>query len=180
MDKFRSHRQKRISQKQEKHAAEDVGGKVQAGSGNVRLGGGGDVRKQGTLRIECKYTEKSHFDLKLSELRKIQRQALRGGLEIPVMQLEFVSDSVSGKYAILPALSNGALPQFKSTTNKQVRLHRDELLRALLEGPDDGIQVTFLEEFRGGYESVPHTFTIMNWRFFFGVEEGDPKGGSEC
>jgi len=160
-----------LSQRQEKQAAKDVGGYTVAGSGAAKFSGGGDVRKQGELRIECKYTEKDYYDLKLSELKKIKLQALHGGLEQAVMQLEFVSGSSSWKCVILPALRNDALRQFKSTANRQARLHRDELMGFFLES-SEGVQVVFLEEPKG----TSHVFTIVSWHvFLFGVDEDDPR-----
>lgn len=88
MDTFRSARQKKISQKQEKAVAKEMGGRTQAASGATRMGGGADVRAPG-YRIECKYTEKSVYGIKKSDLHKLKEQAART-LEQPVMQLAFV------------------------------------------------------------------------------------------
>jgi hypothetical protein len=109
MDKRTSRYQKKVSQRQEKQAAKDVGGRIQAGSGNVKLGGGADVRKQGEIRIECKYTSGTSYNIKLSELRKVKTQALRGGLEEPVLQFAF-RDKSTGRldcYAVRPHIPHG-------------------------------------------------------------------------
>ncbi len=87
MDARRSAMQKRISRRQEKNAAADLGGRVQAASGATKHGGA-DVRAPG-YRVECKYTEKGIYSLKRSELEKLVKQA-HGSLEQPVLQLAFV------------------------------------------------------------------------------------------
>lgn len=88
MNAYRSARQKKISLKQEKAVAKEMGGRTQAASGATRMGGGADVRAPG-YRIECKYTEKSTYSIKKSDLHKLKEQAART-LEQPVMQLAFV------------------------------------------------------------------------------------------
>ena len=135
MDKSTSKYQKEISQRQERQAARDVGGRVQAGSGNVKLGGGADVRKQGELRIECKYTSKASFSIKLAELRKVKMQALKGGLEEPVLQFAF-RDKSTGRldcYAIRPhiphATDNTILAETKA---KSYTVEQTELMSTFL------------------------------------------------
>lgn len=59
-----------------------------AASGATRLGGGGDVRVMGKTRIECKFTEKPSYILKLDELLKLRKQAIKT-LEYPVFQFAF-------------------------------------------------------------------------------------------
>lgn len=93
MDAFRSSRQRRESRSQEKRVARELGGRTQAASGATRLGGGADVRAPG-FRIECKYTEKDTYTLKLADLNKLKSQAVKT-LEQPVMQIEFRRGPVS-------------------------------------------------------------------------------------
>lgn len=76
------------SKMQERRAAEDLGGRVQKGSGSSDFAKG-DVRKAGDLRLECKTTSKKSYSLKLSDIQKIQLEALKGGLEDWAMQIEF-------------------------------------------------------------------------------------------
>jgi hypothetical protein len=49
----------------------------------------GDVRVVGQVRAECKTTAAQSYALKLNEWRKIQSEAIAGGGEMPVMQIEF-------------------------------------------------------------------------------------------
>jgi hypothetical protein len=94
-------RQQKRSQLQERRIAEDVGGRVQAGSGSSWQAKS-DVRVQGAIRCEAKYTEKKTYSLKLADLLKIRDEAIRGGLETPVMQVEFViGPGASMKYAVI-------------------------------------------------------------------------------
>ena len=91
-------RAQRRSRTQERRVAADVGGKVQAGSGNA-WSAKGDVRKMGQLRVEAKYTERPRYILKLKDVLKIRSEALQA-LETWVMQLEHVHGPYSKKYAI--------------------------------------------------------------------------------
>lgn len=167
MDKFQSHRQRRISQRQEKQAAEDVGGRTVAGSGAAKHSGGGDVRKRGTLRIECKYTEKGSYALKLADLTKIKMEALKGGLEQPVMQLEFVSGSTRESFAIFPV--SKAIPDHELmivTLMKQMTLRRVVIHRGLIEHGE--VYVAF----HRGTANTQDTFQISRWNdFLVSLEE---------
>jgi hypothetical protein len=163
-----SRRIRRRSQRQEKEAASDLGGRTVAGSGAAKFSGGGDVRRQGEVRVECKYTTKTYFDLKLGTMKKIKLQALKGGLEQPVLQLEFLSGVTSVKYAVVPALEDSDLHHEFTTTKKQIRMYRDWLV-SLLAQHGEGFQVTFLEGVRS---RRPHTFTITHWSSWLrGLEE---------
>lgn len=106
MDAVTSKRQKKMSQRQEEKVAEDIGGRLVAGSGAGRTSGGGDVRRRAELRVECKVTEKDYFVLQYSDLDKIRRQAIAGGLEHPVLHLRFaVPRSMVVEYAVEPSSS---------------------------------------------------------------------------
>lgn len=91
-------RQQRRSKLQEKRMAEDVSGRVQAGSGSSWRAKS-DVRVLGKLRCEAKYTEKEEYKLKLADWLKIKDEAIIGGLETPVMQIEFVRGA-GGSYKL--------------------------------------------------------------------------------
>ncbi len=88
MDARQSRRGKRISLQQEKRAASDLGGRTMAASGALPMGGGADVRLMGKIRLECKFTEKNFYSLKVIELRKLRKQAEKV-LEMPVLQFAF-------------------------------------------------------------------------------------------
>lgn len=90
---------KKASLRQEKQTADDIGGRTQANSGATRLGGGADVRLPGQMRIECKFTEKDFYVLKLKELEKLRKQANQN-LEVPVFQFAFKFRSTMAKYAV--------------------------------------------------------------------------------
>lgn len=91
-------RAQRRSKLQEDRIAEDLGGKRQSGSG-TSWRETNDVRKIGQLRVEAKYTEKSVYVLKVQDLLKLRDDAIKGGLETPVMQVEFVHGS-AGSYKL--------------------------------------------------------------------------------
>jgi hypothetical protein len=77
----------RRSQLQERRAAESLGGRVQKGSGSSDFAKG-DVRAP-DLRVECKTTSFTSYSLKLSEWKKIMKEAITGNLDRAAMQIEF-------------------------------------------------------------------------------------------
>lgn len=91
---------KRKSILQERRAAEDLGGRVQPGSGAPAFYKG-DVRKAHDVRVECKTTSAKSFGLKLVELEKIKAEALMGGDESWAMQVEFQTATAGKKFAII-------------------------------------------------------------------------------
>lgn len=97
----KSRTQKR-SKRQEEKIAEDLGGRRQAGSGSSWRAKG-DVRAMGKLRVEAKFTQKPSYLLKLDDWKKIREEAIKGGLETPVMQVEFVppGSSPGMKFAVM-------------------------------------------------------------------------------
>jgi hypothetical protein len=78
----------RRSDLQEDRVARDLEGRRQKASGASKFAKG-DVRKPLEIRAECKTTGFRSYSLKLSDWRKLQAQAVQGGLEAPVMQVEF-------------------------------------------------------------------------------------------
>lgn len=169
MDKFQSSRQKRLSLRQEKHAAQDVGGHTTAGSGAAKTSGGGDVRVAGKLRIECKYTEKDFFVLELAVMKKIQMEALRGGMEQPVLQLTFVAKHTGAEtsFAIRPHIPHATETEVLAETDrKRVRLHKDEMLKLILS--DHETHIIFKKDGR------KHVFDVLLWHAFLKtLEEED-------
>lgn len=170
MDKFQSSRQKRISQRQEKFAAQDVGGHTTAGSGAAKTSGGGDVRKAGELRIECKYTEKDFFVLELAVLKKIQMEALRGGMEQPVLQLTFVAKhtGVQTSFAIRPHIPHATETNvLVETYRKRTRIYKDEMLKFILN--DGETHIIFDNK-----DGRKHVFDVLLWHEFLKtLEEED-------
>ena len=77
---------KKISKRQEKKTANDIGGRVTPASGAGKWQKG-DVRAV-DIRVECKTTEKASYNLKRETLVKIEVEAHED--EIPVLALEFI------------------------------------------------------------------------------------------
>lgn len=78
-----------------------MGGTVQKGSGSSEFAKG-DFRSVGNIRGECKLTKKEFYTLKEEELQKIKLEALKGGFEDWVMQVEYVgAGGQSKKFAVL-------------------------------------------------------------------------------
>lgn len=95
--KGKSDSQKR-SRAQEKRAAKRLGGNVQPGSGAGRAKG--DVRVPWHARVECKLTRAKSFSLKLSELEKIESEAIPP--EMPIFEIEFQGVTPHKRYAVIP------------------------------------------------------------------------------
>lgn len=93
-------RNKRKSLLQERRAAEDLGGRVQPGSGAPEFWKG-DVRKAGDVNVECKTTSKKSYSLSLSDLEKIKAEALMGGGEGWAFQIEFQGSTSNKKFAVI-------------------------------------------------------------------------------
>lgn len=74
------------SKKQEKNDAEFFGGKCQPGSGAC-WGAKGDVKCENYL-IENKYTDTNKYSFKLSLWDKLQTEAIREGLRLPLFRVD--------------------------------------------------------------------------------------------
>lgn len=85
-DKGAKRTQNSRSRKQEKRRAEEVGGKVQAGSGSSWRRPEDVVGPETVEQI--KYTDAKGFAVKAAELERILQNALRNGRE-PVIVIEF-------------------------------------------------------------------------------------------
>lgn len=164
MDARSAKHAKRISKQQEKQAAEDLGGRVQAASGALRLGGGADVRLHGKVRLECKVTEKSSYTLKLTELEKLRKQAIKT-LELPVLQFAFRHPSGKlNRYAVIPRPPNARnIATEWATISKQIVIGEVSLERVLGEG-HLSIGFSYPGAERGTF-AMRH-FEVMRWDEF--------------
>ncbi len=148
MDAVTSKRQKKMSQAQEQKVAKDIGGRTVAGSGAGRTSGGGDVRKRAELRVECKVTEKDYFVLQFSDLDKIRRQAISGGLEYPVLHLRFaVPRSMVVEYAVEPGCQQAGCRVFV-TDRKRIRISLADIQRELLHSSEIGVGFKIGQEYQ--------------------------------
>lgn len=77
---------KRRSQKQEKSVAKSFNAKVTVASGAL-WGQKGDVRNSKIL-VECKTTEKDYYSLTATVWEKIEQEAIRDHLRIPLMVID--------------------------------------------------------------------------------------------
>ena len=167
MDARQSRRGKRISLQQEKRAAADIGGRTMAASGALRLGGGADVRVQGKIRLECKFTEKPSYTLKLDELIKLRKQAVKT-LEYPVFQFAFRDPSGRmEQYAVVQWDEEKAPFHTWHTEHKSYPLERATL-------PIYTGQLVRLEyHVREGTGLKSHYFRIMTWAQFLERQEAN-------
>ena len=87
---------KKKSQIQEKSVAKDLEAKTVVASGAL-WGSKGDVRHDDFL-VECKTTEKPFYSLTMKVWEKIEKEAVRDGLRIPLMCVD-VNDG-KDRYAV--------------------------------------------------------------------------------
>lgn len=83
---------RRLSNRQERRIAADVGGRTQPGSGN-QAHAKGDVRKKGELRAEAKFTRSKQYILKLADLEKIRAECAHG--EAAAFQIDFLNQQTN-------------------------------------------------------------------------------------
>lgn len=161
MDARQSRRGKRISKQQEDRAAAQLGGRTMAASGATRLGGGGDVRVMGKIRLECKVTEKDVYVLKLNELEKLKKQAIKT-LEYPVFQFAF--RGATGRleqYAVIQWDEPELAHTHWGTESKGFHLRSQGLRAALSLGT---VMLTF--HTKGPLSLKSQYFRIMAWDDF--------------
>lgn len=77
---------KKKSQLQEKSVAKDLNARTVVASGAL-WGSKGDVRHDNLL-VECKTTDKDFYSVTLTTWDKIEREAIKDGLRIPVMCID--------------------------------------------------------------------------------------------
>ena len=77
---------KKKSQIQEKSVAKDLDAKTVIASGAL-WGSKGDVRHDDFL-VECKTTEKPYYSLTMKVWEKIEKEAIKDGLRIPLMCID--------------------------------------------------------------------------------------------
>ena len=77
---------KKKSQKQEKSVAKDLNARTVVASGAL-WGSKGDVRHDNLL-VECKTTEKDFYSVTMSVWDKIEREAVKDGLRVPIMCID--------------------------------------------------------------------------------------------
>jgi hypothetical protein len=164
MDARTSKRQKKISAKQEKRLARDLGGKTQPASGAMP-NAKSDVRAVGSVRAEAKYTAKSSFSLKLADLEKIVGEA---GLEMAVLQLCFVDRANRPvlEVAIFPLsqMAGGIIGTAKAdyqTFSKSLHLDRDRITLKLMKGD---MYIVFSKGRTRWPLSEHHWFRMMEWK----------------
>lgn len=91
--KYVTSRLKKVSAKQERRIASDVGGRAQPASGALP-GAKSDVRKVGRLRVEAKFTYAKAYRLTMDVIDKIVGEAQ--GDELPGVVVDFM-DKSSGR-----------------------------------------------------------------------------------
>ena len=154
-------RRRKLSNKQEQKATKELGLKMSPASGATMFGGG-DGRLAGKIRLECKFTEADSYTLKLEDLLKLRKQAIKGGLERPIFQIEF-KGKFKAKYAVVEdyTLEEMSLETWKETDKKQMILSAEELYSSLAPK-----RIIFgkLQAIGEGFNR--HVFVIYEWNDF--------------
>ena len=122
----------------------------------------------GELRIECKFTEKNFFPLELATMKKIQMEALKGGLEQPVLQLTFIAKFTGSEssFAIRPHIPHCEETEVLAETGrKRIRLVKEEIQKLILRDGETHII------FKKGNQK--HVFDILPWHDFLNSLEED-------
>ena len=99
---------KKASQKQEKKVAKELNANTVIASGSM-WGSKGDVRNDEYL-IECKMTQRPFYSLTKSVWEKIQKEALKDGMRIPMMCI----DLENGKKQFIVMLIDDLPPKAKT------------------------------------------------------------------
>jgi hypothetical protein len=155
MDAKQSKSIKKVSRRQEQAAAESIGGQTQAASGATKFGGA-DVRVMGKYRVECKFTGKSEYLLKLTELEKLRKQAI-SALEYPIFQ--FCMKSHLGKlenpFAVIPW--DGGDEEYDN--NWIIHAKQAQITRAFLDSIRSGnrMKLTFITK------DTVRSFRVLPW-----------------
>lgn len=115
----------------------------------------------GKTRVECKYTEKDSYTLKLSELEKLRKQAIKH-LEYPVFQFAF--KEISGRFtqfAVIPWDENSPPTVETLVDAKQVSLRKESLIPLIY---DSLWRVAF--HVKEGNSLRSRYFRVMPWDDF--------------
>lgn len=168
MDARTSKRQKRISGKQEKRMAKDLGGRIQPASGAMP-NAKSDVRVVGVVRGEAKYTSKTSYSLKRDELRKIIEEA---GLERAVLQLCFIGRSNKPElelaiYPVAPVSANPYPYAEWETYGKSLTISRDRYAIRLLSTKKLWVVFAYPDPPEHQY----HWFEICHWADYVAAME---------
>ena len=158
----------KISNTQERRTARDIGGYTQAASGACRHGGGGDARACGKTRVECKFTEKNYYNLKLEVMVKFVDHA-RTALETPVLQLGF--RNIYGQmdlYAIMrwqdyACCTGPATARECFVVSGQYKLTHEELLQLLVH--QSILKIVF------DYSPAPKSYAVIPWNDYLKLSQ---------
>lgn len=167
MDARTGRRQKRISRQQEQRVAKSLDGRTQAASGATRLGGGGDVRAPG-MRVECKFTEKISYSLKLSDWEKVRNHAIKS-LEQPIMQIGFCRMGRFDLYAVIQWVQgfDSRVPCELDGIQNQFSLGQSYLQSVLAKG--ERLRLTF----RIDQYTVVRQLEVLHWQDFLDRRQQD-------
>lgn len=115
---------KKRSQKQEKSTAKAFNAKTVVASG-AKWGAKGDVRSDVFL-IECKTTKKSFYTLTAKTWEKIEREAIRDHLRIPLMVIDL--EDKDRVVVFRPQDFNVLITSVIANTPKSVRIYYEEFI----------------------------------------------------
>lgn len=158
---------KKISRKREQTIAKQTGGKRHTGSGS--LWHKKSDASDSDFQYEDKYTENDKYVVKVAELRKIEKEALKLG-KLPVFRFGFMTKGRSVDYAILRekdcVFNDEHYPIL--TGNKMMTLSAEELREYKSRSKKSIINILVFE---GGM------YVLMPWEDFLEVKQKILNGG---
>lgn len=158
---------KKKSQLQEKSVAKDLNARTVVASGAL-WGSKGDVRHDNLL-VECKTTDKPYYSLTLNVWEKIEKEAIKDGLRLPVMCIDIKGGKE--RYAVFKS------KHFKSYKNYSQIDSGDEMQWTpkksfRVDKPMQMIMVTAVE--KCDRRNTPLCFTVTPWSDFVEmIKEGE-------
>lgn len=127
---------KKRSQKQEKSVAKDFDARLVVASGAL-WGAKGDVRSDKCL-IECKTTEKPYYSVTAKVWEKIEREALKDGMRIPLLVVDL--EDKDRVVVFKPDYFNNAVPQPYECTGRGVPCKSFRVSMKILEEAEEVFQ----------------------------------------
>lgn len=144
---------KKRSQKQEKSTAKEFNAKTVVASG-AKWGAKGDVRNDKFL-IECKTTKRSFYTLTAKTWEKIEREAIRDHLRIPLMVID-----LEDKYRVVvfrPQDFNVLETSIIANTPKSVRIYYEDFMFRICGEKYNVLKCMTYKDFKDKYREE------LNW-----------------
>ena len=152
---------KKKSQKQEKSVAKDLNAKTVIASGAL-WGSKGDVRHDQFL-VECKTTDKPFYSLTMKVWEKIEKEAVKDGLRIPVMCVDL--NGGKERYAVFVSKHFTSYKEYHEVTGYTDMMWSDKK-SFHVDSPKRVLMISYLDH------GETMTFTVIPWDDFLYMIRG--------